>query len=401
MTLQEADPPLDGVRVIDLTTVIFGPYATQILGDWGADVVKVEAPGGDATRAIGPARSPGMGAVFLGSNRNKRSVMLDLKRPEARAALETLIGTADMFVHNIRPQKIEALGFGPERVLSLNPSVVYGALLGYGEGGPYSGRPAYDDVIQGAAGVAGAFLARDGEPQLFPGILADKTAALMAASSLLAAYIRRLRTGKGARVDCPMFESLASYSLVEHQFGGVFDPPEGPAGYPRVTSRHRRPHRTADGHICMLPYTDRQWRKFWEIAGQPEVADDPRFVGMETRSRNIDALYALAGPVLETKTSAEWLSLLEEAEIPCGRVASLDDLATDPHLEATGFMRNFDHPTEGALRMTSPPHKLDRAAPPIRRGPPRLGADGLEILAEAGLDEAAIAAALGPDEPGA
>lgn len=391
----EDDLPLAGVRVIDLTTVIFGPYCTQILGDWGADVIKIEAPGGDTMRQLGPTRSPGMAAVFMGANRNKRSLELDLKRPEARAALMRLIEGADMFVHNVRPQKIEALGLGPEAVLTANPKIVYGAMLGFGEDGPYGGRPAYDDVIQAMAGVAGAFLARDGEPQLMPQIVADKTAALTAASALLAAYVRRLRTGKGARVDCPMFESLAAWTLLEHQYGAVFEPPETPAGYPRVLSSHRRPHATADGFVVILPYTDAQWARFWEILGRPDLAEDPRFAGMRARGANIDALYGLVSPLMAARTTAEWLDAFGRAEIPCGPILPLDRLAEDPHLAAVGAVKRMEHPTEGPLNVPQPPGRLDRAALPVRRLPPRLNEHGREILAEAGLTAAEIEAAFG------
>ncbi|HKK37311.1 MAG TPA: CoA transferase [Paracoccaceae bacterium] len=391
----EDDLPLAGVRVIDLTTVIFGPYCTQILGDWGADVIKVEAPGGDTMRQLGPSRSPGMAAVFMGANRNKRSLELDLKRPEARAALMRLIEGADLFVHNIRPQKIEGLGLGPEAVLTANPRIVYGAMLGFGEDGPYGGRPAYDDVIQAMAGIAGAFLARDGEPQLMPQIVADKTAALTAASALLAAYVRTLRTGKGARVDCPMFESLAAWTLVEHQYGAVFEPPETPAGYPRVLSAHRRPHATADGFVVILPYTDAQWARFWEILGRPDLAGDPRFAGMRARGANIDALYGLVSPLMAARTTAEWLDAFGRAEIPCGPILPLDRLAEDPHLAAVGAVKRMEHPTEGPLNVPQPPGRLDRAALPVRRLPPRLNEHGRDILAEAGLSPEEIETALG------
>ncbi|MEM6441423.1 MAG: CoA transferase [Pseudomonadota bacterium] len=386
------DLPLDGVRVIDLTSVVFGPYCTQILGDWGADVIKIEAPGGDVTRQLGPARSTGMAAVFLGANRNKRSVELDLKRPAARDALLRLIEGADVFVHNVRPRKMEALGLGPETVRARNPALIYGAMLGFGEDGPYAGRPAYDDVIQGMAGVAGAALARDGRPELAPTIVADKTAALAGASSLMAAYVRRLRTGRGAQVDVPMFETVAAWTLVEHHHGDWFGPGSGSAGYPRALSPHRRPHATADGFVCILPYTDAQWSRFWDILGRPQLAADPRFATQRARGDNIDALYGLVSPLMAGRSTADWLDAFETAEIPCGPITPLDALAADPQVVATGLVREIEHPSEGPLMALHAPGRLDGEALPLRRPPPRLGAHTAEVLAEACLSDPEIAA---------
>ena len=256
MAMTETDLPLAGIRVLDLTTVVFGPYAAQTLGDLGADVIKVEAPGGDQTRAVGAARNDGMGALFLGSNRNKRSIELDLKDPDHTQALWRLIATADVFMHNIRPQKIKALGFDAHSVRAHSASIVYAGLHGYWETGPYGGSPAYDDVVQGQSGYAGAAAARDGTPSLAPSVIADKTAGLMAVNAILAALLKRRSTGKGTYVEIGMFEGLTSFNLVEHLQGESFDPPEGPPGYARTLSPGRRPHPTQDGHICMLAYTD-------------------------------------------------------------------------------------------------------------------------------------------------
>ena len=388
------DLPLENVRVLDLTTIVYGPLATQILGDFGADVVKIEAPGGDPIRHIGDGPGPDVGPVFLGSNRNKRSIMLDLKRAPARDALWRLIETADIFVHNQRPQKIAALGFGPDAVLTRAPTIIYGGLHGYRASGPYGAQPAYDDVIQGEGGLAGAFLDRDGAPQLVPSIMADKTAAVMAANGLLAAYIRRLRTGRGGYLECSMLEAMASFMLVEHQYDAHMDAEAGAIGYPRAMSPHRRPHPTADGHLCMLAYTDKQWRAFWSLAGEPEMAEDPRFADLGARNRNIDALYERAGAALSGRPTEEWLALLNDADIPCGRVNRLSDLRTDPHLNAIGFFRSFDDPTAGRMTFPDTPHQLDGQSLPVRLGVPTLGADGREILRDAGLDAADIDAAL-------
>ena len=385
---------LSGLRVLDLTTVIYGPYTTQMLGDFGADVIKIEAPGGDLTRDIGVARNPKMTALFLGSNRNKRSVVLDLKREPARAALWRLIDGADMLVHNIRPQKMAKLGFDPDSVLKRNENIVYGALLGYREDGPYGGMPAYDDVIQGQSGLAGTFQARDGEPVLMPTIVADKTAALLAANGLMAGMIQRLRTGKGIYVETSMFEGLVGYTLLEHQDGTVFRPPLSEPGYPRALSPERRPHRTADGYLCLLAYTDDQWRRFWQLIGQPERGKDLRFSSVGARAGNINALYRIAGEALLTADTASWLDRLRQAEIPAGPVNRLGDLRDDHHLRATGFFRAFDHPSEGAMEIPDTAFRFDRHPLPIHKPQPRLGEHGREVLVEAGLSEGEIEEAL-------
>ena len=391
---EDLNLPLSGVCVLDLTTVLFGPYTTQILGDFGAEVIKIEAPGGDPVRHLGPARNPGMGALFLGSNRNKRSIVLDLKGSVGREALWRLIDKADMFVHNVRPQKIRTLGFGPDEVLRRRPIIIYGGLHGYREDGPYGGQPAYDDVIQGASGIAGLFQERDGEPQLVPSVVADKSAALMASTGLIAAYVKRLRTGRGVYMECSMFEGLVSYNLVEHQWGTIFSPPESKPGYARLLSRNRRPHRTLNGFICMLPYTDKHWKTFWKLSGMPKMAEDPRFSTMALRVRNIDDLYREASKVIANRNTEEWLKVLTEADIPVGRVNSLEDLRNDPHLTEIGFFRPYEHPTEGAIEIPDTPYRFDRESLPIRRHPPQLGEHGQEILAELGMSQQEIQSAL-------
>jgi crotonobetainyl-CoA:carnitine CoA-transferase CaiB-like acyl-CoA transferase len=382
-----SEMPLAGTRVLDLTTTIFGPYTTQILGDFGADVIKIEAPDGDAIRGIGPSRSEDMGAVFLGANRNKRSIILDLKKEKARQALWRLIDSADALVHNMRPQKMTALGFDVESVMARNPRIVYGALHGYLEEGPYGGRPAYDDVVQGECGMAATFAARDGEPLLVPSVIIDKNAALIAANGILAALLMRERTAKGVYVETGMFEGMVAYNLVEHQYGTIFSPPKGQAGYPRTLSPNRMPFPTRDGHICMLAYTDRQWRAFWAVAGAPEKADDERFATIGARGKNIDALYGEAGEVLATKASAEWMALLGDAEIPCGPVNNFGDLRADPHLQATGFYRDYAHPSEGRLELPDTAYRFDREKLPIHRHQPRLGEHTREVLGEAGFSD--------------
>lgn len=383
--------PLAGIRVVDLTSVVLGPYATQILGDMGADVIKVESPEGDVLRGIEPCRHPGMGAVFLNCNRNKRSLVLDLKQTAARAALMQVIAGTDVFVHSLRPKAAERLGLTWADLEPLNTRLVHCSAWGFGSGGPYADKPAYDDVIQAVSGVADlATRCGGGDPAYAPTILADKTAALTVTHAIAFALFQRERTGRGLEVEVPMFETLTSFVLLEHLAGSVFQPPEGPMGYQRVLAPHRRPYRTADGHVTVMPYTTRHWRAFFELAGRPEMIDDPRVTDPGPRSRAIADLYGMIAEVMPQRTSAEWLHLLEQADIPAMPVNRLDDLADDPHLRATDFFVDYDHPSEGRLRTTAPPVRGLGAA--IRRGAPRLGEHSREILEEAGLDVAAITA---------
>jgi len=382
--------PLSGVRVLDFTALVQGPMATQMLGDLGADVIKVEGPEGDTTRHTGPRRNPHMASLFLGVNRNKRSIALDLKAPPGREVLLRLVDTADVFVHNIRPQKLRSLGFDPDTLMTRQPRLVYAAIHGWREDGPYGGRPAYDDIIQGFAGVAGLMETLTGEPRYMPTILADKTCGLMAAQAILAALFHCHNTGRGQVVEIPMFETMVSYLMIEHLYGKTFVPPEGDMGYARVLASWRRPYRTADGRICMLAYTDRQWRRFWQAAGRPEMMNDPRFVDLAARTQHTDDVYRIAGEVLATRTTREWQALLDEIEIPTGPVNMLADLPNDPHLTAIGFFRHVNHPTEGALVMPDIPVRFSDSPAEIRRLPPRLGEHGREILDELGFSCAAI-----------
>jgi crotonobetainyl-CoA:carnitine CoA-transferase CaiB-like acyl-CoA transferase len=377
--------PLSGVRIIDLTTVVLGPYATQMLGDLGADVIKVESPDGDTTRHTGLRRHPQMAAMFLGMNRNKRSIVLDLKTAAGRDVLARLIDTADVFVHNIRPQKLEVLGLAPEALLARRPRLVFAGIHGWREDGPYGGRPAYDDIIQGLSGIAGLMETVTGEPRYAPTILADKTCGLMTVQAILAALFHREKTGRGQAVEIPMFETMVSYLMVEHLYGATFAPPEGPMGYARLLTPWRRPYRTADGHICLIAYTDRQWRRFWQAAGRPEMMDDPRFAGLAARTTHVDDIYRLAAEALAAKTTAEWLALFDELEIPAGPVNSLADLAGDPHLKAIGFFQRAAHPSEGEIVMPDTPLRFSDSPAGIDRLPPRLGEHGREILGEIGL----------------
>ena len=373
--------PLAGVRVLDLTAVVLGPYASQMLADYGADVIKIEAPEGDTTRYTGPTTETGMGAIFLGVNRGKRSVVLDLKREEARAALMRLVDTADVFMHSIRPQKLVDLGADPATLLARNPRLVYAGLLGFGEDGPYGGLPAYDDIIQGLSGCAALMQRQTGEPQYLPTVAADKISGLFAANAIMAALVNRERTGLGGYVEVPMFESMVAFNLVEHFYGLHFDPPLSAPGYPRVLAPWRRPYRTTDGYICALPYTDAHWRRFFIEAGRLELADDPRFASITERTQHIETLYEMAAGIIGTRSTAEWLATFQALEIPASRINSLEDLPHDEHLRATAFFATLDDAKLGRLRFPGVPVKFDRERPPVRM-PPRLGEHTNEVLRE-------------------
>ena len=382
--------PLSGIRVIDLSTVVMGPYASQWLADLGAEVIKVEPPEGDSTRRTGPATEDGMSAIFLGVNRSKKSVVLNLKQPSAQAALERLLASADVFMHSMRPQKLAGLGLDPAEVMARHPRLVYVSLLGFAEDGPYGGRPAYDDIIQGLSGNAALMAAQTGTMRYFPTIAADKTSGLVAALSISAAIAGRERQGgKGTLVEVPMFESMVAFNLVEHLYGQHFEPPRGPAGYPRVLAPLRRPYQSADGHVCMMPYTDAHWRDFFTAASRPDLAADPRFAGIAARTQHIETLYELTGEIVRTRTTDAWLALCETLQIPVARVNQLAELVDDPHLRATGFFDTLDDPAMGTLRFTGAPVRFDgeRAASAL---PPRLGQHTRSLLGDAGLSSEQI-----------
>ena len=384
---------LGGVRILDLSSVVFGPYASQILADYGADVVKVEAPAGDSTRRTGPAQEPGLAAIFLGLNRNKRSIVLDLKQPSAREALLALADQADVLMHSMRPAKMEALGLGPETLCARNPRLVYAGLYGFGAGGAYDGRPAYDDIIQGLSGLADLVDRQTGTPRYLPTVVADKTCGLVAAHAILAALFQRERTGRGQQLEVPMFESMASFALVEHYYGRHLRDEPGEAGYPRALTPNRRPCRTADGHICLMPYTDAHWRGFFIAAGRPDLAEDPRFADISARTRNIEALYELQAGIVAAHDTAYWLALCERLEIPAARINRLQDLENDPHLQSVDFFVPLESACGSRYRFVRNPVRMQHSQVPPAM-PPRLGEHTREVLRQAGLDDARIDALL-------
>jgi crotonobetainyl-CoA:carnitine CoA-transferase CaiB-like acyl-CoA transferase len=379
--------PLEGVRVLELTTVVLGPWACQTLGDMGADVIKVEPPGGDSNRQIGPARHPLMGALFLTCNRNKRSVVLDLKQPAGRDALLRLAARTDVLIHNFRPAALARLGLEYDVVRQASPGIIFCGTYGYSRRGPYRDRPAYDDSIQAASGLAMLETTMGGTPRYLPTLVGDKTTALAVVSAIVAALFHREKTGEGQQVEVPMYETLVGYVMAEHLFGHAFDPPEGQIGYTRLLTPHRRPYPTKDGYLAVLPYLDDHWRAFAAAVGRPDLTDDPRYRTLSARATNIGQVYAEVASILAGRTTAEWLEAFGRTSVPVMVVNSLEDVLTDEHLTATGFWHDVQHPTEGRLRLAGPP--LDFSATPasIRRLPPRLGEHSREVLREAGFSD--------------
>jgi crotonobetainyl-CoA:carnitine CoA-transferase CaiB-like acyl-CoA transferase len=375
---------LSGIRVLDLTSVVMGPYATQILGDMGADVIKVESPEGDLMRHIAPFRNAGMGAGFLALNRNKRSIVLDLKRPTERQILKRLAARADVLVFNIRAAAMRRLGLDYASLRRANPRLVYCGAYGFSEGGPYSGRAAFDDTIQALSGMA-ALQGHNapGGPAYVNTILADKVSALAAAQAITAALLERERSGQGQAVEVPMFETVVSFLLVEHLAAATyFGPAQDSMGYERLLSPYRRPHRTRDGYLGLLPYTTAQWRRFFEKSGHPELAHDPRFGDLGARSRNITELYGIVARIVAERTTAEWLELLKDADIPMSPVLSPRELLNDPHLAAVGLFGRDEHPSEGPIRTVRPPLRFSRTPCRVERLAPRLDEHRAEILGE-------------------
>tara|TARA_A100001037_G_scaffold83142_1_gene75193 strand:- start:13699 stop:14907 length:1209 start_codon:yes stop_codon:yes gene_type:complete len=380
--------PLSGIRVIDITTIVLGPYATQMLGDLGADVIKIESPGpGDPIRHAGPKRNDGMAGIFLNLNRNKRGIVLDLKQEQAKEVLRRLVPTADVFFHNMRPQAIGRLGFDYDAVRSLRSDIIYCGAYGYSEKGPYAAKPAYDDLIQGSSGLAVLGADADGAPRYTPTILVDKVVGLVASQAILSALFHRLRTGEGQEIEVPMFETMATFLLAEHISGRAFEPPLSDAGYARLTSPHRKPAKAKDGYICIMPYTEKQWSAFFEISGRGQLLDDPRFSDYGARIKNIDALYALLGEAIAEKTIAEWAELCERTQIPWAPVNTLDDLFDDEHMQEIGFFHRSTHPSEGETVLTEPPVQFSATPASIHRNAPRYGEHGAEILSELGYSD--------------
>lgn len=377
--------PLAGIRIIDLTSIVMGPYATQILGDMGADVIKVEPPEGDVFRYVMPFRQRGMSAAFLNLNRNKRSIALDLKSADQLQILLDLLQTADVLVTTIRPQAMQRLGLDYASLRALNPRLIYCGAYGFSEAGPYAGRPAYDDIIQAMCGLAALQGQKSSDgPQYVSSILADKTVGLTIASGVAMALFERERSGQGQAIEVPMFETMAAFMLVEHLAGETWCPPQGGIGYERVMAEHRRPYRTSDGYIGLLPYTTEQWQRFFTVAGRPEMTTDLRVTDPATRGQHVGELYSLVTEIIAERTTAEWVECLRAADIPVTPVMTLADLLHDEHLQQMNFFPHQNHPTEGEVRTIGIPVRFSRTPGTIRRPAPCLDENRAEILAEAG-----------------
>ena len=382
--------PLNSYRILDLTSVLMGPFATQNLGDMGADVIKIESPDGDLTRTIGPARSPGMGAMYLNANRNKRSLVLDLKQADGRAALLKLAESADVLVHSIRPQAMRRLKLDYAALKAARPDIIYCACYGFGEDGPYAGRPAYDDVIQGVSGLSSIVGYITGEPRHVPALFADKTSGMAVTQAIAFALLHRERTGEGQEIEVPMFETMVHFNLVEHLYGAIFEPPESGFGYTRLKAPDRRPMATRDGHVSLMPYTTEHWLCFFRSFGRDDMLDDRRVTDPVHRARHIAELYAIAADIVKDLETDKLIEMLIAADEPCTPVYRLKDLADDPHLRAVGMFAELDHPSEGRIRNTRYPMQFSKSPATLRRHAPLLGEQSREILAEAGYDAAEI-----------
>ena len=370
--------------------MVLGPWAAQIIADMGADVIKIEAPFGDSNRQLGASKNPGMAALYLSNNRNKRSLVLDLKQESARDALLAIVKDCDVFLHNNRPQVMTKLRLEYEDIKSVNENIIYCGTYGYSKDGPYGEKGALDDSIQAVSGVAALNELVLGEPRYLPTVVADKTTAITVVYSILAALFHRERSGVGQEIEVPMFETMVSFVMAEHIWGEVFEPKLGEAGYTRLMSHHRKPYKTKDGYIAVLPYMNNHWKTFCEKAEREDLIEDERFKDLSSRVKNIDDTYSETGKILATKTTQEWLDIFAGTKVPVIVVNSLEDLFHDPHLEAVDFWKSFDHPTEGQLKMPGFPSKFSKTPASIRKHAPKLGEHSKEILAEAGIDEETI-----------
>lgn len=378
--------PLAGMRILDLTTVIMGPYGTRILADMGADVVKIEGPEGDSFRSYGPFNSKGMGGSILNLHRNKRSLALNLKDPDARDALDRLISGSDALIHNLRPAAAARLGLDWQSVEKTNPGLVLCAARGFSSDGPYGHKAAYDDLMQAGSGFAALFSAVDGEPRYAPTSWCDKIAGQAIAYSVLGALIHKLRTGRGQAVEVPMFEVAIDFMLVEHFGAMAFEPAKGPPGFRRQLARGRKPYRTADGWACILPYSDRNWKDFFGFVGRPTLGEEPRYADIVGRVAHIEELYQIVETEARRFTTAEWMGFCDRVAIPALPVLAFEEIPDDEHVVATRMFETVDHPSEGPYKYIRSPVRFGDAACGLRRHAPRAGEHTREILAELGLD---------------
>ncbi|MEU8068832.1 MULTISPECIES: CoA transferase [unclassified Micromonospora] len=373
--------PLTGLRVLDLTSTFSGPYCTLMLADLGAEVIKVEAPGGDIARQLGAARTPGMAAVFLNMNRGKKSVLLDLKAPADRAAFDRLVPAVDVLVHNMRPAAAARLALTYDDVRALHPAIVYCAIPGFRGTSRHADRPAYDDVIQGASGIAALQSVNQDQPGYVVTPLADKITGLTASTAVLAALRHRDATGEGQRVEVPMFDTMVAFGLLEQLDGWTFDPPTGPPRYPRTAAPNRRPYATADGHLCVLIYTGRQWERFLTLVGRADLLRHPDYDTVGKRIANADGLYRVVAEVLRGRTTAEWLAELSAIDVPCAPLAGYEEILRDEESAESGLVSTVEHPVAGRLRSIASPIVMSASPLPRGRLAPTLGEHNDEVLA--------------------
>jgi crotonobetainyl-CoA:carnitine CoA-transferase CaiB-like acyl-CoA transferase len=385
-----ADQPLSGIKVIEMATLAMGPLAAQVLGDYGADVIKVEGIGGDLFRHNAPCVSADMGHTFLHLNRNKKSVACDLKTASGRDLIRRLLKDADVFVSNTRPDAMARLGLDYESLRRDNPDLIHCAAYGFAEAGPYAGRPAADDTIQAMSGMVDLQERATGRPSFVATILADKAIGLTLVNAVMAALIRRMRTGLGDVIEVPMFETMVAFVMPEHMAGHSFEPRKGPGGYARIINPNRRPFRTKDGWMCILPYTTPQWLRFFNAIGRTDLAQNPDYATPAGRSRSYDTLYGIIEAEVPKRTNAEWTAFLIENDILFGAVNSIDDLFDDPHLKARDMFPVHAHPTEGDLRMIGFPATSGSDAMRLRLPPPRLGEHSVEVARSVGFSAAQI-----------
>ncbi len=386
-----SEQPLAGLIVVDMTTLAMGPLAAQTLGDYGADVIKVESPAGDPFRNALPTRSPGMGHPFLQLNRNKRSLCMDLKAPAARDALLRLIARADVLISNVRSAGMVGLGLDYDSVRAINPGIIYCAAYGFSEQGPYAGRPAADDTIQALSGLVSLQSRATGAPQLTATVVADKAVGLMLVNAVLAAVIQRMKTKQGRFIEVPMFEAMVAFVLPEHLGGESYVPAEGPTGYNRIINPMRRPFETADGYLCVLPYTTPQWHRFFHMIGRDDLMADPNLADPVLRNARLEELYGLIADAMPRRTTKAWVADLLVADILFGEMNSVEDLLQNEHLAAVGMFTEHDHPTEGRIRlMRHPVRGAGDSMTGLHRLPPQLGQHTREVLLELGFEPAQI-----------
>lgn len=400
--------PLAGIRVLDISSVMMGPFAARVLGDMGADVIKIEPPSGDTARGVGPMGQHGMGPFYMHANWNKRSLVLDLKTPLGKEAMLRLVKSADVLLYNVRPQAMVRLGLGYDDMKKINSGLIYVGAYGFGQDGLYAKRPAFDDLIQGLSGIPSLIAQNgDGTPRYVPLAVMDRYVGLSVVNSVLGGLFHKFRTGIGQSIEVPMFETAVEMVLGDHLFGQSFDPPLGPPGYPRTLSPDRHPFATLDGYVCVMVYTDRQWQSFFRYIGQEDLVQDPKFATMTARTVHSDQLNVILKTVLKDRTTQEWLDAFELIDIPATRLHDLNSLPNDPHLQSVGFFEWLEHPVVGRICNMRPPTKWSETPQDVRRLPPQIGEHSQEVLLEAGFTDIEIAAmveagatALGPTKAG-